>query len=43
MDFLHPNAHDDLILFSADMCNLGSMSGLGNFGRVYLGTTISRK
>jgi hypothetical protein len=30
--FLQPNTRDDLMLFGADMCNLGSMSGLGNFG-----------
>ncbi len=30
--FLQPNTCDDLMLFGADMCNLGSMSGLGNFG-----------
>jgi len=33
MDFLQPNTDDALMLFGADMCNLGSMSGLGNFGR----------
>jgi hypothetical protein len=32
MDFLQPNIHDALMLFGADMCNLGSMTGLGNFG-----------
>jgi len=32
MDFLQPNTHDALMLFDADMCNLGSMTGLGNFG-----------
>ncbi len=43
MDFLQPNTRDGLMLFDADMCNLGSMSGLGNFGGFYLGTTISRR
>ncbi len=32
MDFLQPNTRDALMLFGADMCNLGSMTGLGNFG-----------
>jgi hypothetical protein len=33
MDFLQPNSWDDLMLFGPDMCNLGSMDGLGgNFG-----------
>ncbi len=32
MDFLQPNTHDALMLFHAKMCDLGSMSGLGNFG-----------
>jgi hypothetical protein len=31
MDFLQPNTCDDLRLFCADICNLGSMTGLGNF------------
>jgi hypothetical protein len=31
MDFLQPNTPDDLMLFGADMCNLGSVTGLGNF------------
>jgi len=34
MDFLQPNSRDDLMLFDADMCNLGSMTGLANFGGV---------
>jgi hypothetical protein len=32
MDFLQPNTCDALMLFGADMWNLGSMSELGNFG-----------
>jgi hypothetical protein len=32
MDFLQPNTRDDLMFFGTDMCNLGSMIGLGNFG-----------
>jgi hypothetical protein len=32
MDFLQPNTGDALILFGADMCNLGSMTGPGNLG-----------
>ncbi len=32
MNFLQPNTRDDLMLFGTDMCNLGSMIGLGNFG-----------
>jgi hypothetical protein len=43
MDFFQPNTRDDLMLCGADMCNLGSMTGLGNFGGLYLGTTISRR
>jgi hypothetical protein len=43
MDFLQINTWDALILFDADLCNLGSMTGLGNFGGFYLGTTISRR
>jgi hypothetical protein len=34
MDFLQLNSRDDLMLFRADMCNLGSMTGLANFGGV---------
>ncbi len=30
--FLQPGTCDALMLFGAEMCNLGSMSGLGNFG-----------
>jgi hypothetical protein len=32
MDFLQPNTRDALMLFGASMCNLGSMTGSGNFG-----------
>jgi hypothetical protein len=32
MDFFQPNTRDDLMLFGTDMCNLGSMIELGNFG-----------
>jgi hypothetical protein len=32
MDFLQPKSCDDLMWFGTDMCNLGSMNGLGNFG-----------
>jgi len=32
MDFLQPDTQDALMVFDADMCNLGSMTGLGNFG-----------
>jgi len=42
-DFLQPNSRDDLMLFGADMCNLGSMTGLGIFGGIQLSTTISMK
>ncbi len=43
MDFLQPNTPDDLMLIGANMCNLGSMTGLWNFGGFSLGRTISRK
>jgi hypothetical protein len=43
MDFLEPNTPDDLMLFGTDMCNLGSMTRLGNFGGFYLGRTTSSK
>jgi hypothetical protein len=43
MDFLQPNTRAALMLFGTDMCNLGSMTGLGNFGGFWLGTTISKK
>jgi len=42
MNFLQPNTCDALMLFGAEMCNLGFMSGLGNFGGFSLGTMISR-
>jgi hypothetical protein len=29
------------MLFAAEICNLGSVTGLGNFGGWYLGTTRS--
>ncbi len=32
IDFLQPNTGDDLRVLGADMCNLGSMIGVGNFG-----------
>jgi hypothetical protein len=31
MDFLQPSTRDALMLFGAEMCHLGSMTGLGNF------------
>jgi hypothetical protein len=40
---LQVNTCDVLMLFGADLCNLGSMTGLGNSGGLFLGTTISRK
>jgi hypothetical protein len=43
MNFLQPNTRDALMLFGAEMCSLGSMSGLGDFGGLQLGTTICRK
>jgi hypothetical protein len=42
MNFLQPNTCDALMLFGAEVCNLGSMTGLGNFGGLYFGTTVSR-
>jgi hypothetical protein len=42
MGFLQSDTCDDLRLLGADMCNLRSMTGLGNFGAFYLGTMISR-
>jgi hypothetical protein len=41
--FLQPNTCDTLMFFGADMWNFGSMIGVGNFGGLYLGTTISRR
>jgi hypothetical protein len=41
--FLQLNSCDALMLFGADVCNLGSMTGVGKVGGVCLGTTISRK
>jgi len=34
LNFCEPNTCDALMLFGAEMCNLGSMTGLGNFGGV---------
>ncbi len=41
MDFLQSYTRDNLMLSGADMCNLGSISGLGNFGGIQLSTTVS--
>jgi len=43
MNFLQPNTCDALMLFGAEMCSLGHMSGLVDFGGLQLSTTISRK
>jgi hypothetical protein len=32
--FLQLNTCDALMLFGTDLCNLGSMTGLGNFGGI---------
>jgi hypothetical protein len=31
LNFCQPNTCDALMLFGAEICNLGSMTGLGNF------------
>jgi hypothetical protein len=34
LNLCQPNTCHALMLFGAEMCNLGSMTGLGNFGGV---------
>jgi hypothetical protein len=40
---LQSNVRDDFMSFAAEMWNLCFVIGLGNFGGLYLGTTISTK